>query len=319
MKKQRILVIKLSALGDIVQALGPMAAIRHHHAGAHIVLLTTAPYAEFLAQSPYVDEVWIDERPRLKQPLGVLKLASRLRKGRFERVYDLQTSRRSSRYFHLLRPSPPQWSGIALGCSHPHANPRRDFMHTQERQAEQLAMAGISSTPPPDLSWVQADIERFHLPDHFGLLVPGGAPHRPAKRWPGARFGEMARRWMAQGVAPVLLGTAQDQEALDIVRTICPQAIDLAGQTSFADIAVLARKARVALGNDTGPMHLISAANAPSVVLFSNESDPLLCAPKGARTMILKAQDMVHLDISEVQRALQKVCESCFGSFKTSP
>ncbi|TAN45317.1 MAG: glycosyltransferase family 9 protein [Rhodospirillales bacterium] len=313
-----ILVIKLSALGDIVLALGPMAAIRTHHRDDRIVLLTTRPYAEFLAQSPYVDEVWIDERPRIKDPLGVLSLAKRLRKGRFKRVYDLQTSRRSSRYFHLMQPFAPEWSGIALGCSHPHANPKRDEMHTIERQAEQLAMAGIEATPLPDLSWVSADLSRFRLPERYGLMVPGGAPHRPNKRWPGARYGEMARRWIAQGIAPVLLGTAQDKEALDIVRTICPQSTDLTGQTGFADIAVLARSAVLALGNDTGPMHLIVAAGAPSVVLFSGDSDPSLCAPRGENAVILRSAELKHLEISEVQRALQKICASCFKQFKTS-
>jgi ADP-heptose:LPS heptosyltransferase len=318
MSKDRILVIKLSALGDIVQALGPMAAIRAHHPNDHIVMLTTGLYADFLAQCPYADEVWIDQRPRLKEPLGVLKLAKRLRQGGFKRVYDLQTSRRSSRYFHLMRPYPPEWSGIAWGCSHPHANPRRDFMHTLERQAEQLAMAGIAHTPPPDLSWAKADVQRFKLPERFGLMVPGGAEHRPAKRWPGARFGEMARRWIALGIMPVLIGTKQDQEALDVVRTICPQAIDLSGQTSFADIAVLARGAAMALGNDTGPMHLIVASGTPSAVMFSSESDPTLCAPRSERAIILKAHDLSHLDISEVQRSLQSVCGGCFGSFKTA-
>jgi ADP-heptose:LPS heptosyltransferase len=312
MTMANILVIKLSALGDIVQALGPMAAIRAHHKHDRIVLLTTNPYADFLRQSPYADEVWVDERPRLKDPLGVLKLARRLRQGRFVRVYDLQTSRRSSRYFHLMRPFAPEWSGIALGCSHPHANPKRDEMHTIERQAEQLSMAGIAETPLPDLSWAKADIARFHLPERFGLLVPGGAPHRPAKRWPSARYGEMARRWIAQGITPVLLGTDQDKEALEIVRMICPQSVDLSGQTNFSDIAVLAQGAVMALGNDTGPMHLITAANAPSVVLFSGDSDPTLCAPRGGNVAILRATDLKYMEISEVQRALQKVCGACF-------
>jgi len=217
-----------------------------------------------------------------------------------------------------MRPFAPEWSGIALGCSHPHANPKRDEMHTIERQAEQLAMAGIEATPLPDLSWVSADVSRFHLPERYGLMVPGGAPHRPNKRWPGARYGEMARRWIAQGIAPVLLGTAQDKEALDIVRTICPQAIDLSGQTGFADIAVLARSAVLALGNDTGPMHLIVAAGAPSAVLFSGDSDPALCAPRGDNVVILRSAELKHLEISEVQRALQKICASCFKSLKTS-
>ncbi len=60
----RILVIKLSALGNVVLSLGPFAAIRRHHPDAEITLLTTPPYAAFLAGSPYFDRIWSDGRPR---------------------------------------------------------------------------------------------------------------------------------------------------------------------------------------------------------------------------------------------------------------
>ena len=102
---QRILVIKLSALGDIVQALGPMAAIRRHHAGAHVTALTTDPYVALLRSSPYFDDVWLDARPPLWHVPGWLALRHRLRTGRFDRVYDLQTSDRSGFYFRLLGPA----------------------------------------------------------------------------------------------------------------------------------------------------------------------------------------------------------------------
>ena len=61
----RILVIKLGALGDVVLAMGPFAAIRRHHPRAHIVLLTGAAYADFLRPSGWFDEIWTDDRPRL--------------------------------------------------------------------------------------------------------------------------------------------------------------------------------------------------------------------------------------------------------------
>ena len=60
----RILVIKLGALGDMVQAFGPFQAIRRHHGHAHITLLTTAPFAEFAMATGWFDEVWVDARPR---------------------------------------------------------------------------------------------------------------------------------------------------------------------------------------------------------------------------------------------------------------
>src|SRR5579864_8576173 len=168
----RILVIKLGALGDFVQAMGPAAAIRRYHQGAEITLLTTAPFADLARAAPYFDRVWIDERPGPLDIVGWWRLRRRLRGAGFDRVYDLQTSDRSSVYRRLMAPRPPAWSGIARGASHPHDNPDRDRMHTLDRQAEQLARAGITQVPAPDLSWAARDIAHFALPPRLLLLVP---------------------------------------------------------------------------------------------------------------------------------------------------
>ena len=299
---EHLLVIKLGALGDVILALGPMAAIRRHHPQARITALTTAPYESLLAASPYVDEVWTDTRPRFWQIGAWRRLRRRLRDAGFSRVYDLQTSDRSAFYFHLLGEG-PEWSGIAPGCSHPHANPRRDFMHTVERQAEQLAAAGIADVPPPDLSWLSADTQRFGLTAPYALLVPGGAPTRPRKRWPAERFAELATTLAAQGIQPVTLGTAPERPLAETIRAACPTARDLMGQTDLAEIATLARHARVAVGNDTGPMHLIAAADCPSLVLFSDDSDPSLCAPRG-KVSVLRRPDLADLSLDDVTAAL---------------
>lgn len=293
-----ILVVKLGALGDFVQAMGPFAAIRTHHGDNPITLLTTAPYADLAAASPWFDRVWLDRRPKPWQVAAWAELAGRLRGGGFVRVYDLQTSDRSAWYFRLLGRG-VEWSGVARGCSHPHANPRRDFMHTVDRQAEQLAMAGIAEVPPPDLSWVPAETESYGLPDRFALIVPGGAPHRPGKRWPAEAYGALCRRLAEAGIAPVLLGTGRERAELAAIGTACPQAVDLMDRTSFLDIAGLARRAELAVGNDTGPMHLAAAAGCRSVVLFSGESDPTLCAPRG-RVTVLRRERLSGLAVDEV-------------------
>ena len=299
-----ILVIKLGALGDVVQALGPMAAIRRHHADAHIVVLTTGPFADFLRASPYADEVWVDPRPHKLNFAGLLALRSRLRGGKFRRVYDLQTSERSSLYFKIMGPARPEWSGIAPSCSHPHANPKRDAMHTVDRQRDQLAMAGVEDVPAIDLSWVSADVARFKLPEPYALLVPGGSAGRPAKRWPVAKYAALATELTAHGATPVLIGGPDEKGLGETIRSVAPRARDLIGKTSFADIAVLARGAGAAIGNDTGPMHLIAATGCPSVVLFSAESDPKLCAPRGAEVVVLRRENLQGLGVDEVLRLL---------------
>ena len=295
---KRILIIKLSALGNVVLSFGPFAAIRQHHPAAEITLLTTAPYAAWLAGSPWFDRILIDQRPAWWNLPSVLGLRRVLRAGRFDRVYDLQTSNRSSWYFRLFpRGQRPEWSGIAPGCSHPHRDLDRDVMHDIDRQFAQLAYAGVTEHGPADLSWNTADIGRFGLPPRIALLVPGSSPHRPGKRWPAASYAALAAHFLHAGITPVVLGTKGESDLGAAIRTAVPETIDLTGQTSLPDLAPLARAAEVAVGNDTGPMHLISAAGCPCLVLFSHDSDPERCVPRGGRVSILRRPDLANLPV----------------------
>src|SRR5712691_3760875 len=201
---RHILVIRLSALGDFIQALGPFAAIRRHHAGDRISLLTTRPFTAFARELGYFDEVLVDRRPAPLTLAGWLALRRRLRQGGFDRVYDLQTSHRPGMYAALLRPGMPQWSGIAWGCSHPHANPDRDRQHTLDKQAEQLLMAGIYPTPLPVLPPFDRALPEPLAGRDFVLLAPGSSPRHLAKRWPAARFGLLARVLDEAGYLPVV-------------------------------------------------------------------------------------------------------------------
>lgn len=298
---RRILIVRLGAFGDFVLSFAPFAAIRSHHPGDEIVLLTTAPFAELARRSPWFDRVVVDARPAWWDLPGLLRLARALRG--FDFVYDLQTSGRSSRYF-LLAGRPP-WSGIAPGCSHPHANPIRTHMHTLERQRDQLAAAGIVDIARPDLSWLTG--AAFDLPRPYALLVPGAAPHRPRKRWPAERFGDLARQLAERGLTPVVIGSSGEADLARAIRAACPQTIDLTGKTAIADLASLARRAALAIGNDTGPMHLAAAVGCQCVVLFSADSDPARTAPRGpggSWPTVLRSDDLADLPVARVAAAL---------------
>lgn len=299
----RILVIKLGALGDFAQAFGPFAAIRAHHPGARVTLLTTKPYAPLARLAPWFDEVWDDGRPDWADVPAVWRLARRLRAARFDRVYDLQTSGRSSRY-RLFVGHRAEWSGIAAGASHPHANPNRDFIHTVERQRDQLEMAGIRDFPEPDLGWLDADVARFGLPAAFALIVPGASPGRPAKRWPAERFGALAA---GLAVPPVIIGGPVEAALAATIRSIAAAAVDLTGRTGFADIAALARRAAFCVGNDTGPTHLIAACGCPTLALFGEDSDPALCAPRGRCATFLRHVPLAALEPADVAAALARL------------
>jgi ADP-heptose:LPS heptosyltransferase len=287
--------------------MGSAKAIRGYHAGAKITVLTTRPYADLLRQAPYFDEVWVDERPGWGDPAGVLRLARRLRGGRFDRVYDLSTRQRSAFYFWLMRRvGGPEWSGIVRGASHRQPDTlERNRMHTLDREADQLRWAGVSGPIlPPDMSWALGEVLRFKPPSDYVLLVPGGAPHRPEKRWPLACFIELAGRIVAAGLAPVVIGGPGERELGRAIAVAVLDVCDLTGQTEFGDIVALGRGAWRAIGNDTGPMHLAVVGGAPATVLYSAASDPSLTAPRGPDVVILRKDNLADLSVDEVAATL---------------
>lgn len=299
-----ILVIKHGALGDVVMATGAMRAIRSHHGADRLTLLTTARYAPLLERSGWFDAIWLDDRPTLTQPLALWRLRSRLAEAGFTRVYDLQTSERTAFYFRIWPRPRPEWVGIAPGCSHPHTDPERDRLHGTARLAGQLASVGIRDVPPPSLAFLEADLSAFALPRRLALLVPGSSPHRPQKRWPAEHYAALALRLQAAGLTPVLVGGTAEARLIETIRRQCPGAVDLAGRTDVAQLAALGRRARLAVGNDTGPMHVLAAAPCPALTLFGAASEPLQCAPAGPASTWLREADLAALPVERVWDAL---------------
>ncbi|THD81871.1 MAG: lipopolysaccharide heptosyltransferase family protein [Phenylobacterium sp.] len=322
---EKILVIKLSALGDFVLALAAMKKIREAHRKAHITLLTTPPFEHLAKSSPYFNLVFTDGRPETFGQWTALR--KRLRGANYDRVYDLQTSSHSNRLFHLLRPGPPAWSGIAMGATLPHRNTLRDSMHTLERQADQLMYAGIwpdaptapGTAPAPDISWIWKDQTRERpvsggiKPRPYVMFVPGGSSHRPEKRWPVENYAELARILYARGYDIVIVGGAQETPLAHAIQRVAPRARDLTGRTDFARIAVLGARAALAVGNDTGPLHLVAAAGAPTLVLFSSASDPALTSPRGKVTT-LQVERLSELPVAKVAQAASSLLSQTAGA-----
>lgn len=298
-----ILVIKLGALGDFIQALGPMAAIRRHHPDAQITLLTTKPYEIFALACGVFDRVWIDTKPRWHDLRGWLDLRRCLNEGNFTRVYDLQNNDRTAMYMRLFNPK-PEWVGAARGASHRNASPQRTAGLAFAGHVQTLGLAGIHDVTMDNLSWLEGDARRFHLPDRYVLLIPGSAPERPEKRWPAQSYGALAQIMDQMGYQPVIIGGAVEAEAARAISNVCARARDLTGQTTLADIVLLARNAAAAVGNDTGPMHLIAATGCPSQVLFSRHSNPLRHAPAGPAVTVLQRDHLAEIYPADVLRSL---------------
>jgi ADP-heptose:LPS heptosyltransferase len=296
----KILVIKLGALGDFVMAFGAMRAIKNHHPTAHITLLTTKPFKDFAQQSGYFDEIWIDEKPKFFQPRKWLNLRHRLNDTYFTRVYDLQNNDRTSLYFRLFTPK-PEWIGATKGSSHYYDDPARTAGLPLDGLRLLLENAGLTGINIDTMDWIQTDITKFNLQNPYALIVPGSAPSRPEKRWSAEKYAALCHMLVVQKIQPVLLGTKDEQDITNHIAQQCPDALNLTAQTSLFDIITLARHAKYAIGNDTGPMHMIAPTGCHALTLFcSRYSNPLRNAPSGQNAYAIEVDDFDNLTPQQV-------------------
>lgn len=306
MLQSNILIIKLGALGDVIQSLGPMKAIRRHHPDSHITVLTTKPFADLIRASGVADDVWIDARPKWHQIHKWFDLSHKLNAAHFTRVYDLQNNDRTALYFRLFK-TKPEWVGVAKGASHRNTSAERTAGQAFDGHVQTLALAGIHNVAIDTMEWMDHDIEHFGARAPYVLIVPGSSPKRPEKRWPAASYGALCTALSLRGIQPVLIGTKDEAMVMKEISALCPHALDLSGKTALFDIVPLARHAAGAVGNDTGPMHMIAPTGCPSVILFSRFSNPARHAPKGSALHIMQSPDLGALCVDDVLKTLSEV------------
>ena len=275
--QKHILIIKLGALGDVIIAEGLMRCIRAHHPHAHITLLTRPPYARLLQKAPHFNAIIIDNCPSSRHILKLYKLRRQLKQQKFDLVYNLQNNKRSRHYEKWLRPATINKTiireklGIKLNAKGQPQESIRDIY------AEQIATAGvdISKGILPDLRWaaapdaqVQAIMQAAQLKPNFVLLIAGSSARHPEKRW--ARYDELAQMLQAQNIN---CATAPGPDEIELCRTIpAAMLLDNGKPLSFEQMIGLAPYCAYVVGNDTGPTHLMAAANTHGLALFNTQN-----------------------------------------------
>jgi ADP-heptose:LPS heptosyltransferase len=311
---KRVLVIKLSGLADFVQALAPAKAIREYHVGARITLLTTEPLKELAEKSPFFDVIEADGKP--KEPQATAQLIRRIRAAKYDVIYDLEGTPRTTGYFHGLKPWPPMWSGAAPGASHIYNDPHRELLHPLDRFEAQMEAAGVDMREPlmPDLRWVRTsfrDAPRLQ-PDYFGIrgryviLLPRASDAQPNRRWPQASYVELAKRIAANGVTPVVMGASEERDVGAAIALAEPRAKNLVARADLFQSATLAERAAFVVGDDVDMMYVAAAAGASCVVLLSSLADPARATPRGhGGAVALTAAVLADLPVDLVDRQLR--------------
>lgn len=293
---EKVLVIKLGAFGDVVQADGALRDIRAFHPDAEIALLTTPPFRKLMSRCPHVDRVLADSRAPWWKIGEWVRLARMLRSEQFARVYDLQKQDRTELYRKLFFRN-VSWSGRQPG-------PRP--LSALEGFVSQLENAGI---PPnhclmPDVSWMADDMGVFLQQEGvrkpYVALIPGCSARHPHKRWP--YYAQLAAALIERGYDVV---TAPGPDEIELARSIPGHT--LLGPNGFLnwfELAGVLKDACYVVGNDTGPSHVASCLGKPGLALFGAHTTAAQTGICRGEFHAIEVPDLAGLSVETVLAAV---------------
>lgn len=304
----RILLIKLSALGDVVQTLPTLEALRAAYPKAEIAWLVEEAAAPLLSRHPALDNVLIARRQtwlraaRTRRGLATAwqegrRLVQTLRRQPFDAVLDLQGLFKSAFWTWLAR-SPRkigfagsrECSSLALTDRLPPYDPDEHAVRRYLRLAEHLGAAAAPSrfrlALPPAAG---QDLAPLWTASNGPLLVLHPGTRWPSKHWPPQLWAQLADvLQQARRARIVVTGSAADRPLIAQIRAqMHGEAIDLSGRTDLAALARLFFQADAAVTTDTGPMHLAAAVGTPVAAVFGPTA-PWRTGPYGRQHRVVR-------------------------------
>ncbi len=265
----RVLVIKLRALGDVVMSTPLIDAIQKFHHNAELHLLTTPAFAPLFDAWPNLE---VASFPR-RGWRSMFKLVRWLRQAEFDRIYDLQGNDRTAIWCALSGSPERVGNHNRYPNTHHPPNAWHGQCHIFDRMVAVLASAGISEVDrrpvlprgKDEQHHVEQWLARKHLgAGGFAILHAGASIARRDKIWP--HFATLAERIAESGMRIVWIGGEPDRERNAALAAAT--GIDSTGEFSVTEIAALGEHARFAVTNDSGPMHVLSASRIPVFGLF---------------------------------------------------
>ena len=319
---RKILLIKLSAVGDVVQTIPLLNALRRRYPSAQIDWLVKPALAELLQHNPAISNV-IEFGGDDGSFVDYARLAGRLRANAYDLVLDMQGQLRTA-LFVLASGAP-----VRIGFDRPRASvwdasprqfPAEARKHAWQGAREGSWLAYTHSIPIPTLD--------IHAVDRYLSVGPmlGFSPGRPdfsfplaqeastrleallhkhglagaplltiapgtiweTKHWGTEKFADVARHFLRRGFAVALMGSRRERAVCEEVARLAPGAVDIAGETTLAELAALIRHSAISVTNDSGPMHLAVALDRPVVGIFG-PTDPVWIGPYGHPDNALRA------------------------------
>jgi ADP-heptose:LPS heptosyltransferase len=293
----KALLIRLSSIGDVVHTLPALAALRSH--GWEAGWLVEPPARVLLDGNPSLSQVFAVPAAKAFRWREALLTVRSLRAGRFDAALDFQGLWKSAAWARASRARRVVgWTGEARreGASTLLIGERLRHDgsgHVIDKNLALLRPLGIDAVgtrefplPRPREAVVRVAAGLAELaPEGFVVLNPGGG--WGSKLWSPERFGELARGLRAAGVRALVTYGPGEQDLADRVVAHSEGAAVRSFPTTLVDYVELARRARLVVAADTGPLHIACAVGTPVVALFG-PTDPSRNGPFAADDTVVR-------------------------------
>ena len=305
---QKILVIRFSALGDLVLTSPIYRELKRVYPQAEITLLSSSGIGSVLANNPHIDH-YINHN-RKESAAELTDLIRKLRQEKFELIYDAHRSLRSIWIvwnlsgFGLFK-SPQVWSInkrswrrsllIRFKINFLKNSPpqRQHLLRPLQNSTQQELQNHTELFPDKDaVLAVKAFMEKNNLlPNRF--IAIGASASYPLKRWPMLNFHVFISELIASRWPVVLVGGANEKETIQLEKEFRGEIHNTAGNFSPLESAELLKHARLVVTNDTSVSHLAEAVSTPVIVLFGSTVSEFGYAPFLQESQIVETNEVL--------------------------
>ena len=288
----RVLMIRMSALGDIIFALETLSTLKAERPDVRVDFLVEDRFAATLQGHPMIEELIVVPR---RNPLGIPRQLWRLRRVRYDVLLDLHGILKSSIQVLFAR------ARLKIGYAAPGSREGAAFAyhrrvvldHPERHRAEcgQFLLRELGLTGPPQRAELP---DTAAAPDVFGdrtgtkvILHPGTSAFATFKRWPIDRFAALAQQLAAAGMPVAVSYGPGETELFEAVHRAAPDVIEVDGRRlGLGGLVAALRQADVVVAADTGPLHMATAVGTRVVALFGPK-DTQRYGPRGEDHAVL--------------------------------
>lgn len=303
-RPNRILIVRLDRLGDVILSTPVLQALRQAFPQAHLAMMVRPACREVLEGNPYLDEIFLYDKEESHQSAwGTIRFAFALRRKPFDTALVLHPSNRSHWIVFL--------AGIACRIgynkkqswllTHRIAHDKQEgLLHESRYTLNMLRIFGIQpenlkpqmSVHPDAFKRVQEILSEFSIAGTDKLVAIHPSASCISKRWMPDRFAAVADQLVQQrGVRICLVAGKEDARFADAVAGAMKEpAANLAGKLTISELAALMKRSQLLISNDSGPVHVAAAVGTPVIDIFGRNQaglSPARWAPVGSGHQIL--------------------------------